>query len=214
MNKLSTTTPVSISAQVIVNAQAGGSCNGGNPGEVYQYAHDTGLLGGSCEQYVAQNLPTAFAPIDGCKDCTWPPPPAGETGQDKCWAVEDTRYYISEYYPLFGADSMKAELFKNGPISCGIHVSDAFVAYDPTKNNGIYSEPSGPFQRINHEISVTGYGYDTDLKQGYWWGRNSWGTYWGIGGFFKMAMGANGLKIENDCIAGLPTYTKPTSTKN
>jgi len=26
-----------------------------------------------------------------------------------------------------------------------------------------------------------------------------------------MAMGANGLKIENDCIAGLPTYTKPTT---
>lgn len=35
MNKLSTTTPVSLDAQVVVNAQAGGSCDGGNPGQVY-----------------------------------------------------------------------------------------------------------------------------------------------------------------------------------
>jgi len=105
---------------------------------------------------------------------------------------------------------MKAEIAQNGPISCGIHVSDDFLAYDPTKNNGIYSEKIR-FPMINHEISVTGYGYDEELKQGFWWGRNSWGTYWGINGFFKMAMGGNGLGIERDCVAGMPTYTKPTA---
>jgi len=56
LNQLQTTSPVSINAQVVVNAQAGGSCDGGNPGQVYQYAHDTGLVSGSCEQYVAYNL--------------------------------------------------------------------------------------------------------------------------------------------------------------
>jgi len=105
---------------------------------------------------------------------------------------------------------MKAEIFKNGPISCGIHVSDGFLAYDPTKNNGIYSEKIR-FPMINHEISVTGYGKDRDTGEEFWYGRNSWGTYWGINGFFKMAMGGDGLGIERDCLAGTPTYTKPTS---
>jgi len=154
-----------------------------------------------------------MTPIDACKDCTWPPPPVGEDGQDKCWAVEDTKYYISDYYSVRGADKMKAEIAANGPISCGIHVSDAFLEYDPTKNNGIYSEHVR-FPMINHEISVTGYGYDEELKEGYWWGRNSWGTYWGIDGFFKMKMGGDGLGIESDCVAGMPTYTKPTSDAN
>lgn len=211
MNKLSTTTPVSIDAQVVVNAQAGGSCDGGNPGQVYQYAHDEGLVDGTCEQYVAYNLQAAISPITTCKDCTWPPPPVGEDGQDKCWAVTPAaRYYISDYYSVRGADKMKAEIAANGPISCGIHVSDGFLAYDPTKNNGIYSEKVR-FPMINHEISVTGYGYDEELKEGYWWGRNSWGTYWGIDGFFKMKMGGDGLGIENDCVAGMPTYDKPTA---
>ena len=59
---------------------------------------------------------------------------------------------------------MKAEIAANGPISCGIHVSDAFLAYDPKKNNGIYSEHVR-FPMINHEISVTGYGYDEELRK-------------------------------------------------
>jgi cathepsin X len=32
-------TPVALDAQVIVNCRAGGSCQGGNPGGVYAFAH-------------------------------------------------------------------------------------------------------------------------------------------------------------------------------
>jgi cathepsin X len=48
--------PIGLNAQVIVNCQAGGTCNGGNPGAVYKWAHDYGLVHSSCEQYVAYNL--------------------------------------------------------------------------------------------------------------------------------------------------------------
>ena len=50
------TTPVGLNAQVIVDCQAGGSCDGGNPGGVYKYAHKTGIPHSSCEQYTAYNL--------------------------------------------------------------------------------------------------------------------------------------------------------------
>jgi len=99
---------------------------------------------------------------------------------------------------------MKAEIYANGPISCGIHATDKF---EWTYAGGIYSEKTIPI--INHEISVVGYGYDVDLQEEYWIGRNSWGTYWGEMGFFRMKMHGDNLGIELDCVAGTPTYTNP-----
>jgi len=52
---------------------------------------------------------------------------------------------------------MKAEIYANGPISCGIHVTDKF---EWTYSGGIYSEKTIPL--INHEISVVGYGFDEE----------------------------------------------------
>ena len=103
---------------------------------------------------------------------------------------------------------MKAEIYANGPISCGIHVTDNF---EWTYSGGIYSEKTIPI--INHEISVVGYGYDEETDREYWIGRNSWGTYWGEFGFFKMQMYSDNLGIELDCLAGMVSYTAPTAVE-
>lgn len=42
--------------------------------------------------------------IDICRDCTGPAPAEGDDGLANCTAVEDTRYYISDYYSIKGAD--------------------------------------------------------------------------------------------------------------
>ena len=203
-------TPVGLNAQAIVNCYAGGSCNGGNPAKVYEYAHDNGIPHSSCEQYTAYNLvDNECTDFDLCRDCTWPPPPVGETGFENCTAVEHTKYYISEYYKVSGVDNMKAELFKNGPISCGIDATDNF---DNNYDGGIYSEVV-KHPRINHEISVVGYGKDYETGEEYWIGRNSWGTYWGDYGFFYMSMYENNLNITKDCVAGTPTYENPNAAK-
>lgn len=104
---------------------------------------------------------------------------------------------------------MKAEIYANGPISCGIHVTDQF---EWTYTGGIYSEKV-LLPIINHEISVVGYGYDEVSQQEYWIGRNSWGTYWGEYGFFRIKMHGDNLAIETDCVAGLPSYTKPSAVE-
>ena len=132
MNGVSTTTPVGIDAQMVVNCQAGGSCNGGDPAKVYEYAMEHGLVHSSCMNYVAHNeYDSMCGAIDICRDCTGPAPAADEDGQENCYAVEDTHYYVSEYWHVVGADKMKADL-QQGPISCGIQATDAFDKYDGT----------------------------------------------------------------------------------
>jgi len=182
--------------------EEGGSCNGGNPGGVYSAAHKKGLSHGSCMQYIAHNLEADGGDIDVCRDCTWPPPAAGESGLDQCKAVTDTKYYVGDHYMLHGETKMKAEITQNGPISCGIHATDNF---ENNYDGGIYSEKVR-FPMINHEISVVGFGKDATTGEEYWIGRNSWGTYWGMNGFFYMKMGGDNLAIETDCVAGIPTY--------
>jgi len=93
---------------------------------------------------------------------------------------------------------MKADLYTYGPLSCGIDVTDGFEAY----TGGIYSEKKA-FTMINHELSIVGWGYDEESDTEYWIGRNSWGTYWGEFGFFRIQMYDDNLGIESDCTAAI-----------
>jgi len=151
-------------------------------------------------------LDHACEAIDVCRDCVPPVPLVGETLIENCTAVDDISYYASEYYPVAGVDQMKAELAANGPMECGIQATDAFDAYI---GDYIYSEQIDDPQ-LNHAISVIGYGKNEDGQE-YWIGRNSWGTYWGDYGFFYMQMYTDNLGIETDCVAAIPSYTKPTT---
>ena len=135
-------TPIALNAQVIVNCEAGGDCEGGNPGGVWEYAYENGIPDSSCEQYVALDLKKqgsgrrSCGPLDVCKDCSPPPCPVGKTCQDKCKAVPHKKYYVSDYTDLRGEKKMKAEIYKNGPIGCGVEATDKFEKY----TGGIYSE--------------------------------------------------------------------------
>lgn len=105
---------------MVINCQAGGSCNGGDPAQVFEYAMSDGLVHSSCMNYIAYNeVDSLCGAIDICRDCKGPAPLAGESGIKNCEAVTDKRYYVNEYWHVVGAEQMKAEL-QDGPISCGI----------------------------------------------------------------------------------------------
>ena len=100
---------------------------------------------------------------------------------------------------------MQRELLKNGPMECSIEATDEFVAY----TGGIYNQTlPDPANNLNHSIAVVGWGRDATTGTDYWIGRNSWGTYWGEGGFFRILMGSDNLGIETVCTAGVPSFTQ------
>lgn len=95
---------------------------------------------------------------------------------------------------------MKAEIYARGPLSCGMDVTNKFEAY----TGGVFSEFL-VYPMINHEISILGWGVEDGVE--YWIGRNSWGTYWGEHGFFRIKMHSDNLGIETQCSWGVPKLT-------
>ena len=95
--------------------------------------------------------------------------------------------------------AMVAEIGGRGPIACAICVTPAFEAY----TGGIFEDTTG-CTSLDHSISIAGYGTDAASGKEYWIGRNSWGTYWGEQGWFRLAKGTNNLGVEKDCAWATP----------
>ena len=77
---------------------------------------------------------------------------------------------------------------------------------------GVYKEYIKNPQ-LNHEIAIVGWG-TTDAGEEYWIGRNSWGTYWGEYGFFKLPIGTDyNLGVEQDCQAATPSFHAPEAAE-
>jgi len=50
---------IALSPQVIINCEAGGSCEGGNPMGVYEFAADQGIPEETCQNYEAKDPDSA-----------------------------------------------------------------------------------------------------------------------------------------------------------
>jgi C1A family cysteine protease len=90
------------------------------------------------------------------------------------------------------------EIRTSGPVSSllRICVDDGYNFYD--YKNGIYGVDGwicGSDDRY-HAVEIVGYGMDKGVR--YWKVKNSWGTNWGTGGYFKIIRGINYNCIESD----------------
>lgn len=48
-----------------------------------------------------------------------------------------------------------------------------------------------------HAVAISGYGASDDGVP-FWVGRNTWGTYWGEEGWFRLEKGVNALGVESN----------------
>jgi len=178
-------------------------CNGGEPSDIYEFMKQYGLPDESCLPYNATDH-NKFAsnnftcPPEGyCMNCFY----VKGVKTASCWAVNKmVRYRAKSYGQISGESAMLKEL-QNGPITCSIACSPEF-SYD--YKSGIFEDKTG-FMEIDHDVEVVGYSEEDGVK--YWHVRNSWGTYWGMNGFFKIKRGINNLGIESDCFWMVPDVT-------
>jgi len=186
--------------------QGSGGCDGGDPSEVYPFLHAIGGVHETCQNYQAKNLYDDFKcdDIGICRNCD---PKIGCYAMGSADASKNnfSRYYVEEYGRInstdlkANADAMVAEIGTRGPIACGVCVTPEFESY----KGGIFVDKSGCTE-LDHSISIAGYGHDEETGLDYWVGRNSWGTYWGEDGWFKLARGTNNLGVERDCVWATP----------
>lgn len=80
-----------------------------------------------------------------------------------------------------GNDDRLRQVLTKTPVLGAMNVISSFFQY----KSGIYT-PTNCTNQVNHAILVVGHGVDNVTNQKYWICRNSWGTGWGEGGYFKM----------------------------
>ncbi len=201
---------INLSIQFLLNCRLGGSCNGGDHLATYQAIQDYGSIpfedcmvyqacsADSTEDECKNRKQFECVPTNICRTC--------DTFSSHGGTCNPIQYYpnatISSFGAVKGSENMMNEIYKNGPIACGINAEE-ILEY----TGGVLDLPH-KLKIINHIISVVGWGYDENTEKQYWIIRNSWGSYWGEMGFIRLVLGENQLGIEKTCAFAIPeTWT-------
>jgi len=191
---------VDLAPQVLLDCDSqDNGCHGGDYYTAFEYVHSQNITDETCAIYAAEGHDTGRTCTSSsvCKTCS----PSGG-----CAPVPKGQYVevgVSEYGYCNGEAKMMAEIYARGPISVGIAVTSALEAWKLPAAKGVFVDKTGATQ-IEHAVAVTGWGVEASTGQKYWIVRNSWGTFWGDHGYFKLLRGVNNLAVESDAVFAVP----------
>jgi len=143
-------------------------CSGGYMDRVWNYGTTIGIVSDACMPYVSGGGNVPACPSQCTGSGTW-------------------LKYKCKPGTVFNAvdnNAKKNELYNNGPLENAFAVYEDFFSY----KSGIYYHVSGGLAGY-HATKTLGWGYDEDSKLYYWLVANSWGTSWGMKGFFMIKQG-------------------------
>jgi len=194
---------LSFQDMVTCNQNADG-CEGGEAGIAWNFARNSGLVSSACSPYTIPTCPPAQQP---CLNFVNTPSCVQKcVNGTKTWSQD--LHYVGNVYNV-GSDQSQimTEIMQNGPVEACFDVYEDFLHY----KNGVYQHTTGSFLG-GHCIKMIGWGVENGSP--YWLCSNSWTTYWGNKGLFKILRGSDECGIEDDVVAGIPSKTPPPPTSS
>eukprot|EP00745_Piridium_sociabile_P003645 TRINITY_DN121232_c0_g1_i1.p1 TRINITY_DN121232_c0_g1~~TRINITY_DN121232_c0_g1_i1.p1 ORF type:complete len:395 (+),score=27.59 TRINITY_DN121232_c0_g1_i1:73-1257(+) len=165
-------------------------CDGGLPSHAFEYIKSSGGL----------DTERAYPYQDGGKD---------KHPQHACrFKNSSNEGYVGGIVPggsvnitAFDETELLQAVATMGPVSIAYDVTDDFRFY----KSGVYisTKCKSGKQEVNHAVVAVGYG--TEGGQDYWTVRNSWGTSFGMDGYFRIARGLNMCGLA-DCASYPDVY--------
>jgi len=163
-------TDVILSPQYMLSCDtANYGCDGGYLDLAWNFLESTGTVAETCNPYVSDTGLVPICPTNNlCSDNVTTPTVY------KCAAG-------SVVHPTSVA-GIKAEIYNNGPVEASFNVYNDFFSY----SSGVYRHVRGRLVG-GHAIKIIGWGVEN--RRAFWLCANSWGTSWGMQGYFKIQQG-------------------------
>lgn len=153
-------------------------CQGGQLQSAWQYMANPGVVADSCFPYTAGGGSA---------------PPCSE----KCSSGQVYKVQGSTIHTYTDEQSIQTAIMNGGPVEASFSVYQDFMSY----SSGVYQHKSGSLLG-GHAVKIVGWGNSNGTP--YWIIANSWGTSWGLNGYFWMLRGVNECGIEDNAVAGTP----------
>ncbi|NXG69660.1 CATH protein, partial [Baryphthengus martii] len=171
-------------------------CSGGLPSQAFEYIlYNQGLMGEDSYPYRAKVRPMPL----GCDPAAADPGPerdlmpapfslSAQNGTCK-FQPEKAIAFVKDVINItqYDEDGMVEAVGKHNPVSFAFEVTSDFMHY----RKGVYSNPRCEHtpDKVNHAVLAVGYGEENGTP--YWIVKNSWGSLWGMDGYFLIERGKN-----------------------
>ncbi|KAG8291693.1 Tubulointerstitial nephritis antigen-like [Homalodisca vitripennis] len=167
-------------------------CDGGHISRAWKFIQKFGLVPDECYPWVGQRT-----------SCTVSKKADKKRTMARC-ASGNTMRPLHRTGPAYRIstepESIMHEILTSGPVQAIMRVSQDFFSY----RSGVYrcgplSRNRNPSANNFHSVRIVGWGEES--QQGrlvkYWIVSNSWGTWWGENGYFRIVRGVNECEIES-----------------
>jgi len=171
-------------------------CEGGDADSAWDYISESGIVTNTCYPY---DIPTCPPEQQPCLNFVDTPNCQNTCNDTENW--NSVLVYLSEAYDVNDdVSQIQTEIMTNGPVEACFTVYSDFVHY----KSGVYQYTNGT-ELGGHCVKIIGWGVEGGLP--YWLINNSWTTYWGDNGQFKILRGQDECGIEDDIVAGTPNVS-------